>query len=120
MNRIITILVTIFILLLLYIWISHVWGSDNPRHPNAIVDARQNEMGDGLMADADTTLHTDITEKPTEETTTTSTDEFNTDRKVEGEASTDNTKDNQEAVAEEKKKEEPNRLSLNLLSNQRK
>jgi len=33
MNRIITILVTIFILLLLYIWISHVWGSDNPRHP---------------------------------------------------------------------------------------
>lgn len=106
MNRIITILVTIFILLLLYIWISHVWGSDNPRHPNEIVDARQNEMGDGLMADADTTLHTDVTETPNQEPTT-STDEFDTDRKADGEASTDNTPATKEAVVEEKKKEEP-------------
>lgn len=43
MNRIITILVTIFILLLLYIWISHVWGSDKPRHPKQIVDIREGE-----------------------------------------------------------------------------
>jgi len=106
MNRIITILVTIFILLLLYIWISHVWGSDNPRHPNEIVDARENEMGDGLMADADTTLHTDITESPSEEQPS-STNEFDTDRKAEGEASTDDAPSTHEAVAEEKKKEEP-------------
>jgi outer membrane biosynthesis protein TonB len=110
MNRIITILVTIFILLLLYIWISHVWGSDNPRLPNEIVDARQNEMGDGLMADADTTLHTDITESPAEEPAATY-DEFNTDRKAEGENVTDDNKATQEAVKEpvkeEKKKEEP-------------
>jgi cell division septation protein DedD len=106
MNRIITILVTIFILLLLYIWISHVWGSDNPRHPNEIVDARQNEMGDGLMADADSTLHTDVTENPKQEPTSSS-DEFNTDRKVEGDSSTDKTEPSHEAVAEVKKKEEP-------------
>lgn len=111
MNRIITILVTIFILLLLYIWISHVWGSDNPRRPNEIVDARQNEMGDGLMADADTTFHTDVTETPTEEPPATN-DEFNTDRKAEGETVTDDAKPTQEAVKaeekkEEKKKEEP-------------
>jgi cell division protein FtsN len=110
MNRIITILVTIFILLLLYIWISHVWGSDNPRRPNEIVDARQDEMGDGLMADADTTFHTDITESPSEEPAITN-DEFNTDRKAEGESVTDDNKSTQEAVKEpakeEKKKEEP-------------
>lgn len=106
MNRIITILVTIFILLLLYIWISHVWGSDNPRHPNEIVDARQNEMGDGLMADADTTLHNDVTEAPAQEPAA-STNEFDTDRKVEGESSSDNTTASHEAVADDKKKEEP-------------
>lgn len=105
MNRIITILVTIFILLLLYIWISHVWGSDNPRHPNEIVDARQNEMGDGLMADADSSLHTDITEKPAQEPAASS-DEFNTDRKTEGQATTENTKSTPETGVEEKKKEE--------------
>jgi outer membrane biosynthesis protein TonB len=54
MNRIITILVTIFILLLLYIWISHVWGSDKPRHPRQIVDARETGISNGMMADADT------------------------------------------------------------------
>ncbi len=53
MNRIITILVTIFILLLLYIWISHVWGGDKPRHPRQIVDARETGVGDDLMSDAD-------------------------------------------------------------------
>src|SRR4029079_8477801 len=102
MNRIITILVTIFILLLLYIWISHVWGSDNPRHPNEIVDARENEMGDGLMADADTTLSTDVSETPSQEQPSSS-NEFDTDRKVEGEPSTDKAPATHEAVTEEKK-----------------
>ncbi|HUR31849.1 MAG TPA: SPOR domain-containing protein [Saprospiraceae bacterium] len=61
MNRIITILVTIFILLLLYIWISHVWGSDKPRHPRQIVDAREGETlgADELSNDSDTSLITD-------------------------------------------------------------
>ena len=54
MNRIITILVTIFILLLLYIWISHVWGSDKPRHPRQIVDAKETQLSDEYTADADT------------------------------------------------------------------
>lgn len=55
MNRIITILVTIFILLLLYIWISHVWGSDKPRHPRQISDAQETGLSDDAKADADTT-----------------------------------------------------------------
>ena len=60
MNRIITILVTIFILLLLYIWISHVWGSDKPRHPRQIVDAREGEtLGADDMSDTVSTLLTD-------------------------------------------------------------
>jgi len=61
MNKIITILVTIFILLLLYIWISHVWGSDNPRHPRQIVDARESEIlgADDTSSDMDTSLLTD-------------------------------------------------------------
>jgi len=54
MNRIITILVTIFILLLLYIWISHVWGSNKPRNQRHIVDARENHLSGDLFADADT------------------------------------------------------------------
>ena len=61
MNRIITILVTIFILLLLYIWISHVWGSDKPRHPQQIVDATQSEHtlgADDPSVDIDTFLNT--------------------------------------------------------------
>jgi len=119
MNRIITILVTIFILLLLYIWISHVWGSDNPRHPNEIVDARQNEMGDGLMADADTTLHTDVTEKPLSEPTN-SDDEYNTDRKAEGESSATSTAVTHEAVVEEKKKEEPKPAAPKKVEEQKK
>ncbi len=106
MNRIITVLVTIFILLLLYIWISHVWGSDNPRRPNEIVDARQNEMGDGLIADADSTLHTDITETPAQEPNT-SANEFDTDRKSDTDEVTSPGKASHEAVTEEKKKEEP-------------
>ena len=105
MNRIITILVTIFILLLLYIWISHVWGSDNPRRPNEIVDARQNEMGDGLIADADTTLHTDITEAPSEEPSA-SNDEFDTDRKITSEVASDDTKSKEETTTPATKKEE--------------
>lgn len=61
MNRIITILVTIFILLLLYIWISHVWGSDKPKHPRQIVDAREGDaLGvDDTSADMDTSLMSD-------------------------------------------------------------
>lgn len=61
MNRIITILVTIFILLLLYIWISHVWGSDKPKHPQQIVDATQSEHSlgaDDSTGDIDTFLNT--------------------------------------------------------------
>lgn len=107
MNRIITILVTIFILLLLYIWISHVWGSDKPRSAQEIMDAPQTEMGDGLMADADTSaLHTtDITEPPSGENTN-GTDEFDTDRKS-GNAVTDDVPESKPVVVEEKKKEEP-------------
>ncbi|MGB4849214.1 MAG: SPOR domain-containing protein, partial [Saprospiraceae bacterium] len=55
------ILVTIFILLLLYIWISHVWGPDNPRHPQQIVDATQSEHtlgADDPSTDIDTFLNT--------------------------------------------------------------
>lgn len=61
MNRIITILVTIFILLLLYIWISHVWGSDSPRRPRQIVQTTQDETlgADDSTADADTSLLSD-------------------------------------------------------------
>lgn len=61
MNRIITILVTIFILLLLYIWISHVWGSDKPKHPRQIVDAREGDAlgADDTSADMDTSLMSD-------------------------------------------------------------
>lgn len=61
MNRIITILVTIFILLLLYIWISHVWGSDKPQHPRQIVDATHSEQtlgADDTTADVDTFVNT--------------------------------------------------------------
>ena len=61
MNRIITILVTIFILLLLYIWISHVWGSDKPRQSRQIVDATQSEHtlgADDPSSDIDTFLNT--------------------------------------------------------------
>ena len=61
MNRIITILVTIFILLLLYIWISHVWGSEKPGHPRQIVDARDSETlgSDDSSGDIDSSLMSD-------------------------------------------------------------
>jgi cell division protein FtsN len=81
MNRIITILVTIFILLLLYIWISHVWGSDKARHPRQIVDAKETPLSDELMADGDTSTFTPATEPVTEEPVTT--DEFATERVTE-------------------------------------
>jgi len=81
MNRIITILVTIFILLLLYIWISHVWGSDKPRHPRQIVDGKETQLSDELMADADTSVYNTTGEVRTEEPVTT--DEFATEREVE-------------------------------------
>jgi cell division septation protein DedD len=81
MNRIITILVTIFILLLLYIWISHVWGSDKPRHPRQIVDAKETQLSDEYTADADTSLYNST---PTQETTDEplTNDEFATERPV--------------------------------------
>ncbi len=85
MNRIITILVTIFILLLLYIWISHVWGGDNARHPRQIVDARDTPLSDDYSTDADTTTATpDYTQSTTtSEDTSSSEDEYATERKVE-------------------------------------
>jgi cell division protein FtsN len=68
MNRIITILVTIFILLLLYIWISHVWGSDKTRHPRQIVDAKETQLSDELISEGDTMQITgDVTDPVTEE-----------------------------------------------------
>jgi cell division protein FtsN len=100
MNRIITILVTIFILLLLYIWISHVWGSDNPRRPKPIVDANEhNLMDDETPFDTSNTLSTNLLDdepateenNPSvnsqaadeeEEPTPTRADEFNTERSV--------------------------------------
>jgi cell division protein FtsN len=81
MNRIITILVTIFILLLLYIWISHVWGSDKPRHPRQIVDAKENQLSDELMADADTTMYTQPASQDTMATEVDN-DEYATERNV--------------------------------------
>lgn len=82
MNRIITILVTIFILLLLYIWISHVWGSDKPRHPRQIVDGKETQLSDELMADADTTAYNTMGDMMEDQPETT-TDEFATEREVE-------------------------------------
>jgi cell division septation protein DedD len=83
MNRIITILVTIFILLLLYIWISHVWGSDKPRHPRQIVDAKETGMDD--MTDTSDTSMTAYNSLPPDTTTqvTETADEFATERNTE-------------------------------------
>lgn len=82
MNRIITILVTIFILLLLYIWISHVWGSDKPRHPRQIVDAKETQLSDDYIADADTSTYNYTPTQETSEEPLTN-DEFATERPVE-------------------------------------
>ena len=98
MNRIITILVTIFILLLLYIWISHVWGGDDARHPRQIVDAKDNQLSDDLMADADSTYVTSDSDYVAEEPV--NTDEFATERKIEDEAKA-------KAEAKEEVKSEP-------------
>ncbi len=102
MNRIITILVTIFILLLLYIWISHVWGSDNPRHPRQIVDATESEIlgADDTSSDMDTSLTNDLlgTDGSADnDYTSTSDEETNT---------TESGEDTEEKVVE-KVKEEP-------------
>lgn len=83
MNRIITILVTIFILLLLYIWISHVWGSDKPRHPRQIVDAKETGMDD-MTGTSDTSITAyNATPADTFTQEEPSTDEFATERKTE-------------------------------------
>lgn len=111
MNRIITILVTIFILLLLYIWISHVWGSDKPRHPRQIVDAKETGMDD-MTGTSDTSMtaynatpaDTAMQEEP-------STDEFATERKTEPAEEVKTEPVKSEPVAEKKvaetKKTEP-------------
>lgn len=80
MNRIITILVTIFILLLLYIWISHVWGSDRPRHPRQIVDAKETGMDD--MTDTSMTAYNSMPPDTTTHEPETA-DEFATERNTE-------------------------------------
>ena len=82
MNRIITILVTIFILLLLYIWISHVWGSDKPRHPRQIVDAKETEMSDEMTGDSSLTAYNSIPPDTSMQEPLTD-DEFATERKTE-------------------------------------
>jgi len=81
MNRIITILVTIFSLLILEIGISQVWGSYKPRHPRQIVDAKENQLTDEYMADADSTTYTT---SQTQDTTaeTNDVDEYATERNV--------------------------------------
>jgi len=105
MNRIITILVTIFILLLLYIWISHVWGSDKPRHPRQIVDAREGEAlgADDLSTDVDTSL---IAENMSEDENSFS-DEYGTDTEEEMPATANEIVENEpeEVKVEEVKKE---------------
>lgn len=103
MNRIITILVTIFILLLLYIWISHVWGSDNPRQPKEIVDATEDQLGNDPMDDTDTSVNTTLTEPLAQNQV--SGDEFNTERRV-SETIQDNSTPVTSAVPEKKKPEE--------------
>ncbi len=84
MNRIITILVTIFILLLLYIWISHVWGSDKPRHPRQIVDAKETGM-DEMTGTSDTsmTAYNNIPSDTSMQEPVADENEFATERKTE-------------------------------------
>lgn len=81
MNRIITILVTIFILLLLYIWISHVWGTDKPRHPRQIVDGKESMLSEDLISDADTVSYDDLADD--QNTVQETSDEYATERKEE-------------------------------------
>lgn len=103
MNRIITILVTIFILLLLYIWISHVWGSDKPRHPRQITDARETGINDEEGSDTDTTYSTntdhEISPYDTMAQVPVDADEYATEREV-------NTDAEAKAKAEEDRKAE--------------
>ena len=84
MNRIITILVTIFILLLLYIWISHVWGSDKPRHPRQIVDAKETGMDDMTgTSDTSMTAYNSIPPDTSMQEPMADENEFATERKTE-------------------------------------
>lgn len=80
MNRIITILVTIFILLLGYIWISHVWGTEKPRQPRDIVEADELDAGRDLLTD------TGYVPPMTDPAADTLDDEFETDRRSEARA----------------------------------
>ncbi|MEO5906643.1 MAG: SPOR domain-containing protein [Saprospiraceae bacterium] len=107
MNRIITILVTIFILLLLYIWISHVWGSDNPRHPRQIVEATESEIlgADDTSSDMDTALTNELlgTDESTDQNYTSTSDE---------ETNSTESAENTEEKVVEKEKEEPVKKEL--------
>jgi cell division septation protein DedD len=76
MNRIITILVTIFILLLGYIWISHVWGTEKPRQPKDIVEADGLDAGSDILTDVDTGYSPPMTDPMAEDAQ----DEFQTER----------------------------------------
>lgn len=97
MNRIITILVTIFILLLLYIWISHVWGSDNPRKPQQIVDATESEVlgGDDSQPVLDTTYQDNAM------------DEYSSEATTEEQTGIEETVENTQAAEEEEPEPEP-------------
>ena len=76
MNRIITILVTIFILLLGYIWISHVWGTEKPRQPKDIVEADGLDAGSDILTDVDTGYTPPMTDPMADDAQ----DEFRTER----------------------------------------
>lgn len=95
MNRIITILVTIFILLLGYIWISHVWGTDKPRQPKDIVEADGLDAGSDILTDVDTGYTPPMTDPMMGDDAQ---DEFRTER---------STGESPEAVDPEPVKEEP-------------
>lgn len=105
MNRIITILVTIFILLLLYIWISHVWGGDDARHPRQIVDAKDSPLSDDLMADLDTSYLASDSNNVAEEPV--NTDEFATERTIEAKEKAEAEAKAKESVKVEPAKSEP-------------
>lgn len=117
MNRIITILVTIFILLLLYIWISHVWGAEKANQPHDIVESIDLDAGKDLMADADTaytspTVMNHTSDPVTETNNVAVEDEYKTERTPVTQPEEKIESPKKETVVtkpavEEKKKEEP-------------
>jgi cell division protein FtsN len=108
MNRIITILVTIFILLLLYIWISHVWGPDTPRHPKQIVDATEHGITDDAVTDPDTSVIHDLTASETDGTEEpANADEFRTERVVNEDDNASPSETTTKPAAEKKEETKP-------------